>query len=104
MGNCTLVWRPNLESRLSKLQNKLRLPDADRFVPENKLRRPQTIEVRAIRVHPTKFDSHGRIISDEKETTGLHSYMSAIKNDFSEEKKSEPQLVSGPSRIYFFSR
>ena len=91
MGNCILVWRPNLEARLSKLQNQLRIPDADRFIPDCKLQKPQTIELRAVRVDPTKFDSQG----DEKESSGLHSYISVTKKkDPSEEKGLE--TVSAP--------
>ena len=93
MGNFILVWRPNLEARLSRLQNQLRIPDADRFIPHSILQKPQTIEVRAVRVHPTKFDSQGRVI-DEKENSGLHSYISVIEKDSSEEKKLE--TVSAP--------
>jgi hypothetical protein len=81
MGNCTLVWQPNLEARLSKLQNQLRIPDADRFIPDSKLQMPQIIEVRAVQVHTTKFDSQGRLI-DEKENSGLHSYISITERFF----------------------
>ena len=91
MGNCILVWRPNLEARLSKLQNQLRIPDADRFIPDCKLQKPQTIEIRAVRVDPTKFDSQG----DGKDSSGLHSYLSVTKKkDPSEEK--ELETVSAP--------
>ena len=88
MGNCILVWRPNLEARLSKLQNQLRIPDADRLIPDSKLQKPQTIELRAVRVYPTKFDSQGRLI-DEKENSGLHSYISVTEKNPSDEKKIE---------------
>ena len=95
MGNCILVWRPNLEARLSKLQNQLRIPDADRFIPDCKLQKPQTVEVRAVRVHPTKFDSKGCLI-DEKESSGLHSYISVTKKNDPNEEKKEPETVSAP--------
>jgi hypothetical protein len=88
ISNCILVWRPNLEARLSKLQNQLRIPDADRFVPYNKLQKPQTVEIRAVRVHPSKIDSQGRLI-DEKESSGLHPYISVTEKVSSEEKKLE---------------
>lgn len=88
MGKCILVWRPNLEARLSKLQNQLRIPDADRFIPDIKLQKPQTVEIRAVRVYPTKFDSQGRVIV-EKENSSLHSYISVTAKDSSEEKKLE---------------
>jgi hypothetical protein len=93
MSNCILVWRPNLEARLSRLQNQLRIPDADRLIPDSKLQKPQTIEIRAVRVHPTNFDSQGCIIN-EKENSGLHSYISVTEKDSSEEKKLE--TVSAP--------
>ena len=97
-GNCILVWRPNLEARLSKLQNQLRIPDADKFIPISKLQKPQTIEIRAFRVHPTKFDSDGHIIN-EKSETNLLSYMSATKKDSSEENK--PETVSASHLLFF---
>lgn len=104
MNNYILVWRPNLELRLIRLQNRLKLPDAFRFVPNTKLQKPQTIEVRAVRVYPTKFDSHGRLITDnDKEGPSekcLQFYMSDIKKDSSEENKLE--TVSAPSNIIFF--
>jgi hypothetical protein len=99
MSNCIPVWRPNLEARLSKLQNQLKIPDADRLIPDSKLQNPKTIEIRAVRVHPMKFDSQGCFI-DEKENSGLHSYISVTVKDSSEEKKLE--TVSAP-HVSFFS-
>jgi hypothetical protein len=88
MASCVLVWRPNLEARLSKLQNQLKIPDAERFIPASKLQKPQTIELRAARVYPTKFDSHGRLINEKSEAS-LQSYISITKKDSSEENKLE---------------
>ena len=93
MGKYILVWRPNLEARLSKLQNQLRIPDADKFISDIKLQKPQTVEIRAIRVQPTKFDSQGRVI-EEKENSSLHSYISITEKISSEGKKLE--TVSAP--------
>jgi hypothetical protein len=73
MGKCILVWWPNLEAQLIKLQNLLKIPDADRFIPDIKLQKPQTMEIRVVQVHPTKFDSQGRVIV-EKENSTLYSY------------------------------
>ena len=98
MGQCILVWRPNLEARLIKLQNQLRIPDADRFIPDIKLQKPQIVEIRAVRVQPTKFDSQGRVIV-EKETSSLHSYITVTEKISSEEKKLE---TVGAPHVYFF--
>lgn len=100
MGKCILVWRPNLEARLIKLQNQLRIPDADRCIPDVKLQKPQTVEIRAVRVHATKFDSQGHVIIDEKENSGLHSYISVTEKISSEKKKLE--TVSA-LHVYIFS-
>ena len=99
MGKCILVWRPNLEGRLIKLQNLLKIPDADRFIPDIKLQKPQTVEIRAVRVHPTKFDSQGRVV-DEKENSNLHSYISVTEKDSSKMKKLE--TVSVPQYFFIF--
>ena len=100
MGKSVLVWRPNLEGRLIKLQNLLKIPDADRFIPDIKLQKPQTVEIRAVRVHPTKFDSQGRVV-DEKENSNLHSYISVTEKDSSKKKKLE--TVSAPHAFIYFS-
>ena len=100
MGKCILVWRPNLEGRLIKLQNLLKIPDTDRFIPDIKLQKPQTVEIRAVRVHPTKFDSQGRVV-DEKENSNLHSYISVTEEDSSKKKKLE--TVSVPHVFIYFS-
>ena len=101
MSNCIPVWRPNLEARLSRLQNQLKIPDADRLIPDSKLQKPQTIEVRAVRVHPTKFDSQGCFI-DEKENSGLRSYISVTKKNSSEGKEKTLETVSA-THVSFFS-
>lgn len=92
MGKCILVWRPNLEARLSKLQNQLRIPDGDRLIPDIKLQKPQTVEIRAVRMHPTKFDSQGCVINGE-ENSSLRSYISVTEKNSSEEKKMETVSV-----------
>lgn len=100
MDKCILVWRPNLEARLIKLQNQLKIPDADRFIPDSILQKPQTVEIRAVRVHPTKFDSQGRVV-DEKENSNLHNYISVTGKDSSEKKKLE--TVSAPHVFIYIS-
>jgi len=100
---CILVWRPNLELRLNSLEKRLKIPEADRYKRDGGLQKPQTIEVRADRVDPTKFDSHGRPINEENlSEAGLHSYMSITKKDSSQEKKLE-EVSTLPGIITSFS-
>jgi len=97
----SVVWRPNLEARLIKLQNQLRIPDADRFIPDSKLQKPQIIEIRAVRVHPMKFDSQGCVINGKENNSSLHSYILVTEKDSSEEKRLE--TVNAPYFYIFFS-
>lgn len=101
MDNCILVWRPNLESRLIKLEKKLRIPEPDKFIRNSNLQEPRTIKVHAVRVYPA--ESGCPIIEKEKSAeAGLHHYNLVTKDDSSKEMKSEavsvpPCTLSFPS-------
>jgi hypothetical protein len=103
MGNCILVWRPNLEARLSRFQNQLKIPDAERLIPGSKLEKPQTVEIRAVRVYPTTFNSDGHLIGEKEKLseTSLHSYILVTKKGSSEEKKLGTVSARSSKILYF---
>ncbi|KDR73715.1 hypothetical protein GALMADRAFT_251523 [Galerina marginata CBS 339.88] len=85
-----IVSRPGLVKRLMTLEKRLKVPLEERSICEGELRMAVTIELRAIKLDPLKFDALGRPVGEkENKDIGIHAYISIAK---AVDSKPEPAL------------